>query len=164
MLLAYYLARFEELGARGGIDGEQTLTHRLAETDAQHLHVEIGGRAPALFRLAVAEPRDVARLQCGEVAVALRSDKACELFDHALVTRGRGFLNLDCFCLRPWFAPRFDGRARQRFDVGRREHIAHTLRLLVRVSGLKIENAQNQKGLLGSHGYSAFGGPFRRRL
>ena len=186
MLLAYYLARFKELGARGGIDGEQALTHRLAETDAQHFHVEVGGRARALFRLAVAEPRDVARLQCGEVAVAFRSDKAGELFDHALVTRGRGFLSLDCFCLRPWLAPRFDGRARQPFDVGRREHVAHTLRvfsalrptlslalrafsaalcharqisfacflsrifverktrLLVRVSGLKIENAQNQ--------------------
>ena len=129
MLLAYYLARFKELGARGGIDGEQTLTHRLAETDAQHFHVEVGGRARALFRLAVAEPRDVARLQCGEVAVALHSDKAGELFDHALVTRGRGFLTLDCFCLRPWLAPRFDGRTRRRFDVGRREHVAHTLRV-----------------------------------
>jgi hypothetical protein len=89
MLLAYCLARFEELGARGRIDGEQTLTHRLAETDAQHFHVEVGGRAPALFRLAVAEPRDVARLQCGEVAVALRSDKPGELFDHACNARAR---------------------------------------------------------------------------
>jgi hypothetical protein len=129
MLLAYCLARFEELGVRGGIDGEQTLTHRLAETDAQHFHVEVGDRARALFRLAVAEPRDVVRLQCGEVAVALRSDEAGELFDHAHVTRGGGFLSLVCFCLRPLLAPRFDGRARQRFDVGRREHVAHTLRV-----------------------------------
>ena len=38
---AYCLARFEELGARGGIDGGQTLTHRLAETDAQHFTLRL---------------------------------------------------------------------------------------------------------------------------
>jgi hypothetical protein len=148
MLPAYCLARFEELGARGGIDGAQTLTHRLAETDAQRFHVEVGGRARALFRLAVAEPRDVTRLQCGEVAVALRPDEAGELFDHALVTRVRGFLSLDCFCLPPCLAPRFDGRARQRFDVGRREHVDHTLRVFSALRHAQLAVARFQRGLV----------------
>ena len=142
------LASIEELGARGGIGGEQTMTHRLAETDAQHFHVEVGGRARALFRLAVAEPRDVARLQCGGVAVALRSGEAGELFDDALVKRVRRFVGLDCFCLRPCPAPRFDGRARQRFDVGRREHVAHILRVFSALRHAQLAVARFQRGLV----------------
>ena len=46
----------------------------------------------------------------------------------ALVTVVRGLLSFDCFGFRPRFAPRFDGRTRQRFDVGRREHVADALR------------------------------------
>ena len=90
---------------------------------------EFGGRAREFFRLTITKPGNVARLQRREVAFAFRfAEKTGEPFDHALVTRVRGFLRLDRFGFQPCLAPRFDGRARQRFDVGRSENVADTLR------------------------------------
>ena len=56
------------------------------------------------------------------------AEKFNEAFDDALVTVVRGLLSFDCFGFQPRFAPRFDGRTRQRFDVGRSEHVADALR------------------------------------
>ena len=54
--------------------------------------------------------------------LAFAPEKSNEAFDDALVTGVRGLLRFDFFRLQPRLAPRFDGRARERFDVGRREH------------------------------------------
>ena len=77
----------------------------------------------------VAEPGTIAFSQRGQVALGLGvTEKAGEAFEHALVTGVCGLLGLDCFGFRPRFAPRFDGRTRQRFRVGRHKNIAHALR------------------------------------
>lgn len=103
------------------------MPHRFTETDAQHFHAEIRGCARALFRFAVTKPRDVACLQRGKVAFAFGfAEKTGEAFNDALVTRVRGWLGLDFFHLQPRLAPRLDGSTRQRFDICRRENIAHT--------------------------------------
>ena len=116
-------SRLEQFHAHRGIDCEQSLAHRFSEADAQHFQAEIRGRAREFFRLTIAESRDVACLQRGKVALGFRSEKFNEAFDDAPVTVMRGPLRFDLFRLQPRFAPRFDGRARQRFDVGRSEHV-----------------------------------------
>jgi hypothetical protein len=124
-----FVTRFKKLHAHSRIDCEQSLPCSFAETYPQHLHAEIGGRPCALFRLAITKPRNVACLQRGKVAFALRvTEKAGEAFNDSLVTSVRGFLCFDGLRFEPCVAPRFDGRARQRFHVCCREHVADALR------------------------------------
>ena len=117
------------VNAHSWIDREQSLPHCFTETDSQHFHAQVCCRAREFFRLTITKPRNVARLKRGEVAFAFRfAKKTSEPFDDSLVTCVRGFLRLDCFCFRPCLAPRFDGSAWQRFNVGVSEDICHTLR------------------------------------
>ena len=93
------------------------------------LYTEIGGGACALFHFTIAKTDNVACLQRIEVAIAFCfPEKPGEPFDHALVASVRRFLRFNRLRFEPCVAPRFDGRARQRFHVCCREHVTDTLR------------------------------------
>src|SRR5439155_11941717 len=104
----------------------------------------------AVLSFVVTKPGNVARLQRGKVTLAFRlTEKFAEVFHDGLVTVVRRLLRFDCFGFQPRFAPRFDGRARHRFDIGGSENVAYALRdHFARGVHAQLAIARFQRGLV----------------